>query len=287
MPILVSCPCGKQLRAKDEWAGKRIKCPGCGSPVIVTADTEDVPVLTEDDTPSRGEARPAKKEARREPDERPYHWIDPNSVGAQVIALSDDALFATELDEEALKSARKALAKGKPVADILEGAQMIIPFDAMEKVESNLHGRLVDVTWQPDHGEKLEVNFVCADKDSRDELMEALEDRLGWKSQVIEVGRLKASLAPLAVIGIFGFITFCFIMAAIQPESGGGGTKVVRTNWLGAIFVWVFNIFGPVGVALLGSPFVIGGVVWLVMRLRKPPLLLTLAPGRRGGKRRD
>lgn len=31
MPINLACPCGKQLTAKDEFAGKRTKCPGCGT----------------------------------------------------------------------------------------------------------------------------------------------------------------------------------------------------------------------------------------------------------------
>ncbi len=30
MPIRVECRCGKKFRAKDEHAGKRAKCPGCG-----------------------------------------------------------------------------------------------------------------------------------------------------------------------------------------------------------------------------------------------------------------
>src|SRR5690349_9470735 len=31
MAIAVGCPaCGKQLRVKDEFAGKRVKCPSCG-----------------------------------------------------------------------------------------------------------------------------------------------------------------------------------------------------------------------------------------------------------------
>lgn len=31
MPIKVSCQCGKQLLVKDEYAGKRVKCPNCGA----------------------------------------------------------------------------------------------------------------------------------------------------------------------------------------------------------------------------------------------------------------
>lgn len=35
MPIKVSCQCGKRLSVKDEYAGKRVKCPGCGQPLSV------------------------------------------------------------------------------------------------------------------------------------------------------------------------------------------------------------------------------------------------------------
>src|SRR3989442_16044479 len=36
MPISVTCDnCGKSLKVKDEWAGKRAKCPGCGSTFAV------------------------------------------------------------------------------------------------------------------------------------------------------------------------------------------------------------------------------------------------------------
>src|SRR5437764_851186 len=32
MAISLTCPkCGKGLRVKDEWAGKKIKCPQCGT----------------------------------------------------------------------------------------------------------------------------------------------------------------------------------------------------------------------------------------------------------------
>lgn len=37
MTIHVSCQCGKQLAIKDEFAGKRVKCPGCGGPLVVPA----------------------------------------------------------------------------------------------------------------------------------------------------------------------------------------------------------------------------------------------------------
>ena len=35
MPIKITCQCGQQLTAKDEFAGKRVKCPKCGGPLLI------------------------------------------------------------------------------------------------------------------------------------------------------------------------------------------------------------------------------------------------------------
>jgi hypothetical protein len=36
MPVAVSCDCGKQFKVADEYAGRKIKCPGCGGVLAVT-----------------------------------------------------------------------------------------------------------------------------------------------------------------------------------------------------------------------------------------------------------
>lgn len=35
MSIVVSCHCGKKFKAKDQMAGKRVRCPGCNEPVRI------------------------------------------------------------------------------------------------------------------------------------------------------------------------------------------------------------------------------------------------------------
>jgi hypothetical protein len=49
MPIQLCCPeCNKPLKVKDELAGKKVKCPGCGKPVPVPVpDEEPEPVVEE------------------------------------------------------------------------------------------------------------------------------------------------------------------------------------------------------------------------------------------------
>ncbi len=50
MPIKVTCQCGKRLTVKDEFAGKRVKCPGCGGPLLVPHPQVEAVNPTSDDT---------------------------------------------------------------------------------------------------------------------------------------------------------------------------------------------------------------------------------------------
>jgi DNA-directed RNA polymerase subunit RPC12/RpoP len=41
MPV-VACTCGKKLRARDDLAGKKVKCPGCGRLLTVPPVAREV-----------------------------------------------------------------------------------------------------------------------------------------------------------------------------------------------------------------------------------------------------
>lgn len=43
MPIEFDCSCGRAVRVKPELAGKKIRCPGCGNPVLVPAEGSSAP----------------------------------------------------------------------------------------------------------------------------------------------------------------------------------------------------------------------------------------------------
>jgi hypothetical protein len=304
MPILVSCKCGKKLRLKDELAGKRVKCPGCGQCLAVPAG-EEPPVLEEVEPveervsppPAARGPRPAPRPAPEErspdgsddagdegPDRRsrgadsptPY-WVHSNDL----LAISDDTVYLTTLDAKQRRRVQEDLQAGRPAGEVLEGAETVIALDTITKVEGNLYHTFFDIKYkEPDAKEESETTIHCADERGRDEILRALRDRLGpdWERQVKEYTRLRASLEPLIVIGFFGFLTFCFYMAGAHPEADKSGGKVVRTNWLGAIFVWVYNVLGPWGVVSIGGLVVALGVAWLVARVIKPPLMLTLTP---------
>ena len=77
-PINVECPqCGKKLRVRDEQAGKKGKCPGCGN-VLVVPSAPPGP-------PPTAAVRPATAEAEREAPVAPA-TDQPTGLEAQVLA---------------------------------------------------------------------------------------------------------------------------------------------------------------------------------------------------------
>ncbi len=62
MPISVTCACGKSVRAKDELAGRKVRCPGCRGILTIpqpppAADEEAVELFLADPPPTRPQPR--------------------------------------------------------------------------------------------------------------------------------------------------------------------------------------------------------------------------------------
>jgi hypothetical protein len=267
VPILVCCTCGKKLRVKDESAGKRVRCPGCGGIVSVP------PSLPAEVEPSTPQGEPASAG-----DQEPFFWTDSTGFGVEMIALSDEALHIASLNEAELKEAKAGFQNGMTVEEVLKEAKLVVPFAQMRRVSSNLHHRVVDVYWKdPGDKEEKDKNLILTDKQSRDELLEGLRQRLGdgWKRQVKQFTRLRAAWAPLAVILLFGAIGVCVALAHFFPDPNPS-TGPRRIPWFVSIFVWLHGIIGWLGVALIFGTFTLMGVIWFIMRMRKPPLMYTL-----------
>ena len=72
MAIQVICSCGKSLTARDEHAGKRAKCPSCGSVITI----EEAAVLEEASaTGGTVQSDHARYRARDQP-ERVFEFLD-------------------------------------------------------------------------------------------------------------------------------------------------------------------------------------------------------------------
>jgi hypothetical protein len=64
MPITVSCECGRSLRVKEEYAGKRVRCPGCQAIQTVPVSEAVIPEPVTPPPAARPKAAIATEPAR-------------------------------------------------------------------------------------------------------------------------------------------------------------------------------------------------------------------------------
>jgi len=284
MAILISCKCGKKLRVKDELAGKKVKCPGCAGLLSVPQpepeEEEPVPTLEAEEAPEPEESRPARKQA--EP-----CWLH-SGLYDNAVALDDNALYVASLGDDEVEKAKEALEDGKPVRKVLREKGKVIPLDDIQKVETDLNTAFIDVTWKsPGAIEATETNIHCESKEARDEIIDALKERLGedWDEQTVEFSRLRAAALPLYTGAILLFLCFCLYMIATgQDRGGGGGGGLLDLKQV--IFLVLLYVFGATGTLIIAVIITALVFVWLYFRVRTPPVMLTLSPYKGGRKKR-
>jgi hypothetical protein len=75
MSIPETCACGKQLQAPDEYAGKRVKCPACGSAFAVPLP-EPEPAGEEPEAPPDDEHFAEQPRSRDREESNPFAFDD-------------------------------------------------------------------------------------------------------------------------------------------------------------------------------------------------------------------
>lgn len=97
MPIALSCPCGRALNIKDEFAGRKIRCPDCKSVLAVPAEEKEpedlaLEVLRGDDPDEDGPPRDERRSAiQAEPPEvLPARPRPPRNDGFPDLRRRDD-----------------------------------------------------------------------------------------------------------------------------------------------------------------------------------------------------
>jgi hypothetical protein len=82
MAINLTCQCGKKLAVKEEMAGKKVKCPGCGSVLTVPSGHDDA---AEEPAEIGGDAEPSRRSAADAKKSGKTIWI---VAGVGVLLLS-------------------------------------------------------------------------------------------------------------------------------------------------------------------------------------------------------
>lgn len=118
MPIGVICQCGASFRAKEELAGKRVKCPACGQPLAIphttTPDSAPDPlgVNADGDDPLGLGQGPSDPLGMNRP-------IDDTLAGGHTPSGGPASKLQTVSPVTAAKPGRNRSAIGKPNGDVL------------------------------------------------------------------------------------------------------------------------------------------------------------------------
>src|SRR5262245_8361868 len=75
MPISVTCDCGRRLKARDEFAGKRAECPTCGRDVQIPDPVEVAPFDRDRDDAESSTAASARSDS-----ELTYRLAEPEAM---------------------------------------------------------------------------------------------------------------------------------------------------------------------------------------------------------------
>jgi hypothetical protein len=128
MTIALSCPsCDKALKVKDELAGKKVKCPGCGEPILVAAEEPAVEAAVQEpprrkarvaDDEDGGEDRPRKKKKKKKKSNT-LLWIALGGGAAFLLLLIvvGAVLFFITRPAEVAKSTEQPKTKAKKKQD--------------------------------------------------------------------------------------------------------------------------------------------------------------------------
>jgi hypothetical protein len=224
----------------------------------------------------------------------PAAWAYPVNVENNLLALTDDALWSRSTVFVSVRPERDRLAAGEDPAEVLGKEAVRIPLSAVYRVELDRRRDDLVVHYQQPNEEGKPVNrsreFALEDRARRDEIFDALRERLGpgWHVREHRPGPLAAVWigvfgVVVSLIGLYLLLGVIHWLQGPDPLEGFRGRIVFALVRLVVYLVQgTFRALGFVAdlIAYAAAAFVIGVSVWgAVSRFRTPPLMWYLEKG--------
>ena len=201
-----------------------------------------------------------------------------NELFDRLLVVSDDAVYVSNHDKEKVAGIASKIREGTPVNSVVPDADAI-RYAAVSSVKANRFRDDLNIYHQQ-AGKTRMRNITFKDAAHRDTALQALERRLAPRFTKAEVqyGVVRAALVPLLTTAALAALTYVSYMAAGGVAAGEAVDIHGRARAQKRMFAWALEILGPTGVAVVGGLIVLGCIGWLVVRVKKPPLMVTLTP---------
>lgn len=202
------------------------------------------------------------------------HWIDTQDGRAQLIVVTDEAVYAGKMTKDAAAQAVDALASGRSPAMVFSKDAKHVTFRAMNRVQYNEHE--TDIEFHHRDGKDDSVMSVFIETPGLRErvyghLREQLADQFG--AYEAHYSRWRAAFGSLMALTVFTLGTLMLRAAAAAVRAAGEIEYEGRRQGTKKLFVGLLDLLGPAGVSVMGGILVLIAGLVLYSRLTKPQRL--------------
>jgi len=209
------------------------------------------------------------------------HWIDPERIFDSVVVTTTDAVYVCNPPEERAKAIVSAIEAGEPASQVvLKDDPTTILFAGIEKVRFDQLDDDIDIDFKLGKSNESK-NITFSNREERDAFAAELTEHLpGFTSETVEWGRVRAAFGPVVFGSIVSFFTFVFHAAARAMAAGAEADATGRRAGVKRLVMWAIELVGPIGVLVVGGLVLSLTAAYLFKRLKTPPIMTTLKPGR-------
>lgn len=194
---------------------------------------------------------------------------------ARLVVVTPTDLWVRNPPREEVEAAAQAVRGGGDPGAIPAGVSGgRVKLAEVRKVSADIHR--ADLTIE--HGGMMSKKTTAVAFDTpenRDLVLAALDIHLpaSYRRSEVQYGAVRAAVAPTFLLALVGFMTVFMYQAAATAAQGG---HVTSRSAKGQLFVWIAEKLGVVGVLIVGGLAGLCLAVWLVSRVRRPPLMRTI-----------
>lgn len=202
------------------------------------------------------------------------HWIDRDGTKAQLVVLTNEAVYAETFSAADCQRCVRELAAGASPTTLFGKDAGVIPLRAVKRVQIDDNDNDVDLTHlvgDKDHATSLRF----AENDVRDAVYAALRDRLAPKlrEHVDEYTRPRAAVGSLTALTVFGGGSLMLAKAAAAIQAADELEITGRRAAFKKMVAGVLDTLGPTGVWIIGGTLCAIAALVFVQRMRAPPRL--------------
>lgn len=207
-------------------------------------------------------------------------WIKKGAADGGITAVGNDAIIHGSLKNEALEEMKGRIEGGESLLNLLGKEATHIPFHSITQVEFDEHEEEIEISYKGEKEGKTKT-LEFADKTERNAAFQQIANHLGegFTSLTERYSKIRAVYLPLFMLTVIGFITWLLHGTAAEIAAGAEADFHGRHKGIKALFFWILDLIGPVGVLIVGGLFLALGVMALIQRFKKPPIITRLKAG--------